>query len=157
MVVTIVTVVTSIVAALFAILSYVNQVKTKIKFGVRPYVPNNNPLFGFDSLKNISLWVSNIGHKAVTIIDVCLIIGKEKISLNNFRGRGDEIKVFLACGETKNIIFDRDLIIQIITDSRKNDNDKIIWQLETNYKKHYQCTDSHSIDDFINRNCGENE
>ena len=141
MVVTIVTVVTSIVAALFAVLSYVNQVQTKIKFGVRPYVPNNNPLFGFDPLKNTSLWVSNIGYKAVTIIDVCLIIGKEKISLNNFRGQGDKIKVFLACGETKDIVFDRNLIIQIVTDSRKNDNDKIIWQLETNYKKHYQCTD----------------
>lgn len=157
MFVTIVTVITSIVAALFAILSYINQIRTKINFGVRSYVPNNNPLLGFDSLKNVSLWVSNIGYKAVTIIDVCLIIGKEKISLNNFRERGDEIKVFLACGETKNIIFDRDLIIQIVTDSRKNDNDKIIWQLETNYKKHYQCTDSHRIDDFINRNCGENK
>lgn len=157
MVVTIVTVVTSIIAALFAVLSYVNQVQTKIKFGVRPYVSNNNPLFGFDSLKNISLWVSNIGYKAVTIIDVCLIIGKEKISLNNFRGQGDKIKVFLSCGETKDIVFDRDLIIQIITDSRKNDNDKIIWQLETNYKKHYQCIDNHSIDDYININCGENE
>lgn len=157
MVVTIVTVVTSIVAALFAVLSYVNQVQTKIKFGVRPYVPNNNSLFGFDSLKNISLWVSNIGYKAVTIIDVCLIIGKEKISLNNFRGQGDKIKVFLSCGETKDIVFDRNLIIQIVTNTKKENNDKIIWQLETNYKKHYQCTDSHSIEDFINRNCGENE
>lgn len=157
MIATIITVITSIVAALFAILSYINQIRTKINFGVRSYIPNNNPLFGFDYLKNVSLWVSNVGYKAVTIIDVYLIIGKEKISLNNFRGRGDEIKVFLACGETKNIIFNRDLIIQIVTDRRKNDNDKIIWQLETNYKKHYQCTDSHSIDNFINRNCGENE
>lgn len=157
MVVTIVTVVTSIVAALFAVLSYVNQVQTKIKFGVRPYVPNNNPLFGFDSLKNISLWVSNIGYKAVTIIDVCLIIGKEKISLNNFRGQGDKIKVFLSCGETKDIVFNRNLIIQIVTNTKKENKDKIIWQLETNYKKHYQCTDSHSIEDFININCGESE
>lgn len=157
MFVTIVTVVTSIVAALFAVLSYVNQVKTKINFGVRPYIPNNNPLFGFDSLKNISLWVSNIGYKAVTIIDVCLIIGKEKISLNNFRGQGDKIKVFLSCGETKDIVFDRYLIIQIVTNTKKESNDKIIWLLETNYKKHYQCIDSHSIDDCINVNCGESE
>lgn len=157
MIVTIITVVTSIVAALFAILSYINQVRTKVNFGVRPYVPNNNPLLNFNSLKKISLWVSNVGYKAVTIIDVYLIIGAEKISLNSYEKRDDNINVFLACGETKDITFNRDLIIEIVTDRRKNNNDKIIWLLETNYKKHYQCTDNHSIDDFININCGKNE
>ena len=94
MITDIISVIASVAAALFALLDWLNQTRTRVFVGTDRMCLNNNPnYFDFDSLKQASICISNIGFKAVTVIDVILSVEKQEFSFNNYRQHNDKINL----------------------------------------------------------------
>ena len=96
----IVTVVTSILALVFAYLAWKNQVRERLVVNADHGPLNNNPILQFDSIVKGRLTISNVGYKQITVTDVKICIGKNRISVGCYCD-SERINISIAPGEVK--------------------------------------------------------
>ena len=152
----IIAVVASIAAALFAFLTWLNQTRANIVIGCDLMLLDNNPrYFGFDNMKKPNIWISNIGYKSITVVNIYLRVGKDEFSLKNQLTRDEIINILVNPGEIKYIPIDTNMIINYISDlkgfyKRKiEDSTPICWKVETSDGRTFKKQSKNKVSDVV--------
>lgn len=139
-----------IIASLFSVFTYYNQVKTSIECGAEPAILNNNNLyFGFGD-KNLHIWVSNIGYKTTTIIEIELTIGKKSIPLRKFQDEEIFNSTMLCPGEYRKFFYNKDKVIEIVSKGNYDPQTLLCWTFKTYDGKKYCCKTNNRVKDVVN-------
>ena len=150
----IITVVTSVFALLFAYLAWKNQVKERLSVRANYVLLNNNPILQLNSIAKSCLTISNIGYRQTTVTDIKLCIGNDKISVNCILDN-KKINIPIAPGEVKYYEYDRNMLIDFISNSTYKQNSRICWAVYTNTKKCFKCKTNNRVSDVIDVNKGD--
>lgn len=147
----IVTVVTSVLALVFAFLSWRNQVKAKLDVFVEPYFLTNNPMLQFKSVSQGTVIISNVGYKTITVIDILLCVGKEKIPVK-YVFEDEKINISISPGEVKYYNYDKNELIEYISRKNFHENKRIEWEICTNTRQTFRYKTKIKISEVIDMN-----
>lgn len=150
------TVVTSVLALLFAYLAWKNQVKERLTVTASPVVLNNNPILQFDTTSFGSLTISNIGYKYSTVTNIKLCIDHQEISVKQFCDN-NPVNVLIAPGEVKYYNYNKNLLIDYISHCNFNKDSYIYWCIYTSTNRRFVCKTENRVSNVIDVNVGDGD
>ena len=152
----ILTVISSIGACLFAFLSWKNQTKTNLCISASRIVPNNGVHFQFDSLSEGELSIANVGYKTISIVNIELGVGGNRVSVGQLFDF-EKISIVIAPGEIKYYKYPIDGFVQYIGNGNFKPNNKIHWYVRTNDNKTFKCNAMLKASDILYNGGKDNE